>query len=148
MSEDKSGLSKVFKELTDPWDWAVAALGVAAGLGVTMITHFADAGTSAATGATLALSGRKALIASRSRSVLRKKAQGILQIIQNVAEGKSDTEQKRPGSLESDLKLEMQLWECDKTQNANELFAKKLEEFKDKLRNFPGGDGSLGRPIF
>jgi hypothetical protein len=70
---DKSAWDKVLGQITDPWDWALGIAGAGVGATLTLAGHGADLGTSIASGFTLGVATRKALVASLQRRKLKSK---------------------------------------------------------------------------
>jgi hypothetical protein len=79
--EKKNPLQQVLDELRDPWDWTAALVGAAGGAAVTIFAHGADLGHSIPTGALTAIAGRRTILSSFGRPRLRKKAYGLLSIL-------------------------------------------------------------------
>jgi hypothetical protein len=129
MNDNRSAIEKVFEQLTDPWDWAAAGIGAAAGLGGTLLSHGLDGGTLAASGATAAVAARKALVTALQGKRLKKRANGLNKVIQEMLKTGASPKLKK---LDEDFKREFQLWENDAT--SNQQFAKALDELLQKLR--------------
>jgi hypothetical protein len=130
-----SALQKVFSQITDPWDWAAAALGLAGGLGATIALHGTDLGAFAAGGASAGIAGRKAIVASLQRPRLRRKARGLLKSIKiRMPEGPENAHFTSFSRLADAVILELEMWESDHTSTANEEFSKKLAQIENHLR--------------
>ena len=79
---DESIWERIRKELASPWDWVAAGVGAAGGMGVSGMVAGVDAGTSVGVGALAAVSARKAAAASLRGRTLRKRANGLLYLLE------------------------------------------------------------------
>lgn len=127
---DENTWDKIRKELSSPWDWVAAGVGGAAGLGVSIATVGADAGTSAGTGALTAVSVRKAGAAYYRAKGLSKRANGLLQLLES--DQKTHKSDKRCRIIR-DVKRDLRLWE--KKVINDEQFDNLLNQHIEDYRN-------------
>jgi hypothetical protein len=165
--EPKSAWDKVLSQITDPWDWAAAAVGAAGGLGVTVATHGADLGASAALGASSAIGARKAWVASRQRARLLMRAEGIEKAViahykevdERIAQLDNSASTDASSKLKELDKLQLELetlldtlrskikrYEDDHTADVSKTFAQALDQISKDLDNVIAGTKGLGRP--
>ena len=136
MSDIESGWQKVLSQITDPWDWAAAAAGAAAGACGTIVLHGADLGHSVPGGALGAIAARKTMVASFARGKLRQKAEGLIGIVDAriQAGGTPVAVQSEYVLIRKSLELELELWKNDRTSASNDSFAKKVGELENRIR--------------
>jgi hypothetical protein len=97
--------AKLAETLEDPWDWAAATAGGAAGCVGTIILHGTDLGSSTAGGALAAVSASKAFRAGVAGRALRRRANAFLENIQNDTIARQDNTIQIITKLEYYIKL-------------------------------------------
>ena len=157
-SPNERGLERIVRELKSPWDWVALFVGATGGAIVTIVSHGADLGHSISAGALGAIFLRRAAVASRIRSRLRKKAKrlsdtigkrivdgpilliegppGAVEKAPSGSEAPSSSIEKRSASslkiLKAQLDLDRSLFEQDQIENDD--FNKLLKEYTNKFR--------------
>ena len=136
MAEPKGLWEKLGDQLVDPLDWVAAGVGAIVGGAVSVATHFADAGTTAAGGAIALVTARKAIGRAFQRRRLRKRARGLdAEIVEIGKKVQTTPGQPAPAdfrTLVADLQLETGLWERHVTSDAQ--YAGRLDALVKQLR--------------
>ncbi len=128
----------VLKQITSPWDWVAGGAGAGIGLGVTIMLHGADLGTSAAAGALAGVTARKALAALLQGRQLSRRAEGLAAEIRDLDPNKSNPALQ---ALLPEIEREHRLWQ--RKVLSNEQFAIQLDEIVSKYRAVSAGPPSL-----
>lgn len=118
----KTVWDKLGDAIQDPWDWAAATGGGAAGALVSIAVGFSDLGSAIAGGALAAVSLRKAGSAASARPKLRRRARALRRLI-NKLEG--NEAQRLSDAVDTELEL------FDSKAMKAEDFARKLDELVD-----------------
>jgi hypothetical protein len=123
-----TGMDRLLKQITNPWDWAFGIAGAAAGAGITFATSGMDLGNSIFGGFTTGITARRAIVASFQRKFLRNRVEALRSQIQARS-----ISQPAILSLIEELDLEVSLWESRTI--SNEEFANQLGRIIEKLRS-------------